>query len=91
MISKAGNQPEIFLFDGQMEDVKSMIMDGETGTVCLSKNVTRVKPGVTLRPCHSHRDIEEIVYVIDGKGEVWIEDSKLLDRESRPVFRQFLT
>jgi len=52
----------------------SIIMDGQTvGTMYLTENVTRVKPGVTLKPCHSHRNIEEIVYVIEGEGEVWID------------------
>ncbi len=53
----------------------SIIMDSETvGTRYLTENVTRVKPGVTLQPCHSHRDIEEIIYVIEGQGEVWIDE-----------------
>jgi len=54
----------------------SMIMDGETvGTTYLSENVTRIKPGITLKPVHSHRDIEEITYVLAGEGEVWLEGS----------------
>ena len=54
----------------------TMIMDGETqSTTHLSENVTRVKPGVTLEPVHSHRDIEEIVYVLEGQGRAWIDGS----------------
>ena len=54
----------------------SIIMDGETtGTQYLTENMTRVNPGVTLKPCHSHLDIEEIVYVINGKGEAWVDGS----------------
>ena len=54
----------------------SMIMDGETaGTVHLSECLTKVKPGITLKPYHSHKDIEEIIYVIEGEGEVWVEGS----------------
>ena len=53
----------------------SIIMDSETvGTRCLTENVTRVKPGVILQPCHSHRDIEEIIYVIEGQGEVLLDE-----------------
>jgi quercetin dioxygenase-like cupin family protein len=52
----------------------SMLMDAQTvGTRYLTENVTRVAPGLTLQPCHSHKDIEEIVYVVAGEGEIWID------------------
>jgi len=52
----------------------SILMDGDTvGTRYLTENLTRVKPGVALKPVHSHKDIEEIVYVVEGEGEVWID------------------
>ena len=52
----------------------SMLMDAQTvGTRCLTENVTRVAPGVTLQPCHSHHDIEEIVYVVAGEGVIWVD------------------
>jgi len=54
----------------------SILMDGETaGTAYLTENVTKVKPGVTLKPVHSHKNIEEIVYVLEGEGEVWVDGS----------------
>lgn len=75
----------------------SIIMDGETvGTKYLTENVTRVKPGVILKPSHSHKDIEEIIHVLGGKGEVWIEshtckikkgDSVLFPANSRHTVR----
>ena len=52
----------------------SIIMDGETGgTSCLTENMTIIHPGITLQPSHSHIDIEEIVFVLEGEGEVWVE------------------
>ena len=52
----------------------TMIMDGETtGTRYLSENITRIKPGVTLKPYHSHKNIEEIIFILEGQGEVWVE------------------
>lgn len=79
----------------------SIIMDGETvGTIYLTENMTRVKPGVTLEPCHSHRNIEEIVCVIEGEGEVWIDgrtckikkgDSVLFPPNSRHTVRNMGT
>ena len=52
----------------------TMIIDGHTnGAEYLSEGITRIKPGITLKPAHSHKDIEEIIYVLEGQGEVWIE------------------
>jgi len=52
----------------------SIMMDGETaGTKYLTENITRIKAGLTLKPPHSHKNIEEITYVIEGEGEAWIE------------------
>lgn len=75
----------------------SILIDGETaGTTYLTELVTKVKPRVTLKPSHSHKDIEEIIYVLEGKGEVWIEghtckikkgDSVLFPANSRHTVR----
>lgn len=52
----------------------TMLIDGETaGTTYLTESITKLKPGLTLKPAHSHKDIEEIIYVLEGEGEVWIE------------------
>ena len=72
---------KVSMNEGTKLDVKypigvdiTIMMDGETGgTRYLTENITRIKPGLTLRPAHSHKDIEEITYVVEGEGEVWIE------------------
>ena len=52
----------------------TMIIDGQTaGSKYLSESITKIQPGVTLTPSHSHKDIEEIIYVLEGQGQVWIE------------------
>jgi len=52
----------------------SIIMDRETGgTTYLTENMTIINPGVTLQPSHSHVNIEEIVFVLEGEGEVWVD------------------
>ena len=44
----------------------TMIIDAQTtGAEHLSENITRIKPGVTLKLAHSHKDIEEIIYVLE--------------------------
>lgn len=52
----------------------SILMDETTGgTECMSEVITRIRPGLTLKPSHSHKDIEEIIYVLEGKGAVWVD------------------
>jgi mannose-6-phosphate isomerase-like protein (cupin superfamily) len=26
-----------------------------------------------VRPCHGHRDVEEVLFVLDGQGEAWVD------------------
>lgn len=35
--------------------------------------VIRIEPGQTVKPAHSHPNGEEIIYIIAGKGRVWID------------------
>ncbi len=51
-----------------------MLMDKDTAdTKYLTAVLTKVKPGLVVKPCHSHRDIEEIIYVCQGEGKVWVD------------------
>lgn len=39
----------------------------------LSSCVIRVLPGETVRPAHSHPQGEELIYIISGEGQAWVE------------------
>ncbi len=39
----------------------------------LSSCVIRVNPGETVQPAHSHPEGEELIYVVTGNGEAWVE------------------
>ena len=65
----------------------TMLIDAETvGSKYLSENVTRVKPNVTLEPAHSHKNIEEIVYVLEGEGEMWMEGATFKIKQGDSIF-----
>jgi mannose-6-phosphate isomerase-like protein (cupin superfamily) len=52
----------------------SFLMDKRTvGTKYLTELLNVMKPGLTLNPVHSHKNIEEIAYVLEGDGKVWID------------------
>jgi mannose-6-phosphate isomerase-like protein (cupin superfamily) len=39
----------------------------------LTSCVLRVEPGSTVKPAHSHPDGEELIYVIEGTGKVFVD------------------
>jgi len=39
----------------------------------LSSCIIRVMPGEAVKPAHSHPKGEELIYIITGKGEAWVE------------------
>lgn len=39
----------------------------------LSSCVIRVIPGETVRPAHSHPEGEELIYIMSGSGEAWVD------------------
>ena len=64
----------------------SILIDRATvGAEYLTELVATIKPGFTLKPSHSHKDIEEITYVLEGKGAVWVEGEVLDIQEGDSV------
>jgi quercetin dioxygenase-like cupin family protein len=39
----------------------------------LSMGVIEIPVSGEVRPCHSHPDSEEVVYILCGEGEAWID------------------
>ena len=39
----------------------------------LSSCVIRVLPGETVQPAHSHPEGEELIYILSGFGEAWVD------------------
>jgi mannose-6-phosphate isomerase-like protein (cupin superfamily) len=47
----------------------------------LTFNVVVIKPGNTVKPAHSHKNNEELVYIVSGSGKAFI-DGKVFDIRS---------
>jgi len=43
------------------------------GAQLLSMCHLECPPGATVRPVHSHRDTEELMYILEGQGEAWVD------------------
>jgi len=54
-------------------DMRLVITENTLGAREISGGIIWLKPGATSQPCHAHLKEEEIIYVIDGDGEVWVD------------------
>lgn len=39
----------------------------------LSGGVIWVQPGSVVKPCHAHLESEEVLFIIRGRGEIWVD------------------
>ena len=43
------------------------------GSQQLALAIMECEPGAVVRPVHAHRDTEEILLVLEGEGDAWVE------------------
>lgn len=55
-------------------DIYDLITKDTVNSRQLSMEITRVKTGETVRPCHSHIS-EEIAFIMSGQGKVWVDEN----------------
>lgn len=77
-------------------ELKWLVTPETIGAEKISMAVMYCPPGSTVRPLHSHRDIEEILYILEGEGEAWVDgevapfkqgDAVLLPANSKHMVR----
>lgn len=55
----------------------------------LSSCVIRVMPGEAVKPAHSHPEGEELIYIISGRGQAWVEgEVKPLEPGTAVLFQE---
>lgn len=62
-------------------DLKWLVTPEMNQSDRLSFNVVNIKPGNTVKPAHSHKNHEELVYILSGSGNAYI-DGKVYDIET---------
>jgi mannose-6-phosphate isomerase-like protein (cupin superfamily) len=55
------------------------------GAEKISMAVMDCPPGSTVRPLHSHKDIEEILFILEGQGEAWVDGEVAAFRQGDAV------
>ena len=62
------------------------IVTGQTiGAEQLSIAIMTVPPRSVVRPMHAHKDIEEVIYILEGQGEAWVDGEKAVFRKGDAV------
>lgn len=71
---------KLIVHESEVEEVarpgrfmKWMITKEQTGAHNLSSVLIRVPAGETVKPAHSHPNGEEAIFIIEGKGKVYID------------------
>jgi uncharacterized cupin superfamily protein len=76
--------------------MKRLVTAKSLGAETMSLGVIQVSPGETVRPCHAHTEEEEIIYIVRGQGEAWVDgeiaafapgDAILFPRKSKHMIR----
>jgi len=60
--------------DSPGRKLRWLIKPDITGNEHCSVNMVRLAPGAVVTPAHSHPEEEEVIYIVEGKGEVMIDD-----------------
>jgi len=42
----------------------------------MSMAVMTCHPHAVVRPLHAHKDIDEVIYIVQGQGETWVEGAR---------------
>lgn len=54
-------------------DLRWVITDETVGARQMAVAVMRCFPHSVVKPLHAHKDIEEVIYIVEGEGQCWID------------------
>lgn len=59
-------------------DLHWIVTEETVGAKQMSVAVMHCFPHAVVKPLHAHKGVEEVIYIIDGQGQAWI-DGELID------------
>jgi len=54
-------------------DLTWVINEETVGAKQMAIAIMHCFPNAIVKPLHAHKDIEEVIYIIEGQGEAWID------------------
>lgn len=67
-------------------DLRWIITEKTVGAEQLSIAIMHCHPHAVVKPLHAHRDIEEVVYILEGQGQAWIDGEVVSFAKGDAVF-----
>jgi mannose-6-phosphate isomerase-like protein (cupin superfamily) len=67
-------------------DLRWIITRETAGAEQMSIAIMRCFPNAVVKPLHAHRDIEEVIYIVEGEGQCWIDGEVLNFTRGDAVF-----
>ena len=59
-------------------DLSWLVTRESVGAERLSVAIMNCFPHSIVRPMHAHRDIEEVILILEGEGEAWVDGERAL-------------
>ena len=57
-------------------DLQWLVTPESIGAAKLSIAIMNCHPQAIVRPMHAHRDIEEVILILEGEGEAWVDGNR---------------
>lgn len=86
MVTLRVSQQDIPLRRLEGRDLQWLITEETTGATRLSLAIMHCPAGSVVKPCHSHRDVEEVCLILEGEGQAWIDGQVLQFGDGDAVF-----
>ena len=67
-------------------DLRWIVTEETVGAKQMAIAVMRCFPNAVVKPLHSHKDIEEVIYILEGEGQVWIDGELVNFAQGEAVF-----
>ena len=72
------NRDEVEALHLEGRDLSWIVTEETVGAKQMSIAVMHCFPNSTVKPLHSHTGIEEVIYIVEGQGQGWI-DGEIVD------------
>ncbi|HBR30334.1 MAG TPA: hypothetical protein DD789_12955 [Firmicutes bacterium] len=67
-------------------DLTWLVTPETVGAENIAVAIMNCHPHATIRPMHSHKDIEEVCLILEGQGEVWIDGERFFFKKGDAIF-----
>ena len=66
-------------------DLRWLVTPESVGAERLSIAIMNCHPHSVVRPMHAHRDIEEVILILEGEGEAWVDGDRAFFKKGDAV------